>query len=490
MNRRPRASHKGVSVVIAVVLTLLVVCIPLTHAALLNLTYDANGNLVTGDGKYRTYNSKNQLVSIRDGNNASAAVLQTYVYHPTMEKMLVKKTYWSNGTLKETVTYISDEFVRVVNSSGTYNTTYYFDANADLIAQKNPDGTITTLLNDIEGSANVATNTTGGVTERTTYEPFGSVASGGAATRYTYEGKEADAVSGDIDFEFRKYNPDWGIFTQPDNVLPDLYDPQSLNRYAFERNNPMTRVDKTGHLPQVAVGFVLGAIAGAGIYAWTHRDADWSDGDTWAGLGGYAAVGAVAGAAASVAGPVAAEFIIAQAGLTGTAAAVTQGAAVGAIDGVLFQTGTNVLEEHDWSEGVAGSAAIGAVTGGAGARVLPINQGHVTNLGSVKSLFRTITGARLIARAAGEAAAGYGLARIVGRLALGGMMVSSSGGSSASNNGGTGSGSNGGTRSNSGGTGSHSNGGTGSGSGGSGSSGGSRGGWPTNTCHAHGNAHC
>ena len=32
--------------------------------------------------------------------------------------------YNSTGDLKETVYYVSDEFVRVVNSSGTFDTTY------------------------------------------------------------------------------------------------------------------------------------------------------------------------------------------------------------------------------------------------------------------------------------------------------------------------------------------------------------------------------
>lgn len=39
------------------------------------------------------------------------------------------------------------------------------------------------------------------------------------------------------------------MFTQPDTVTPDRYDPQLLNRYAFERNNPYKYTDPTGHEP-------------------------------------------------------------------------------------------------------------------------------------------------------------------------------------------------------------------------------------------------
>ena len=44
---------------------LLIVSMPAVFATELNLVYDANGNLLYGDGKYREYNSLNQLVRIR-----------------------------------------------------------------------------------------------------------------------------------------------------------------------------------------------------------------------------------------------------------------------------------------------------------------------------------------------------------------------------------------------------------------------------------------
>lgn len=54
--------------------------------ARLNLMYDANGNLVTGDGKYREYNSLNQLWKIYNGSD-NTTLLQEYEYRPLEERI-------------------------------------------------------------------------------------------------------------------------------------------------------------------------------------------------------------------------------------------------------------------------------------------------------------------------------------------------------------------------------------------------------------------
>jgi hypothetical protein len=50
-----------------------------------------------------------------------------------------------------------------------------------------------------------------------------------------------------MDYHARWYSPTIGRFTQPDTILPNLYDPQSLNRYGYVSNNPMNYVDPSGH---------------------------------------------------------------------------------------------------------------------------------------------------------------------------------------------------------------------------------------------------
>ena len=45
----------------------------------------------------------------------------------------------------------------------------------------------------------------------------------------------------------RYYDPVLGRFITPDTIVQDPYDPQSLNRYAYCRNNPVKYIDPSGH---------------------------------------------------------------------------------------------------------------------------------------------------------------------------------------------------------------------------------------------------
>jgi RHS repeat-associated protein len=231
---------------ILILAILIIVMSSFAFSTAFNLVYDGNGNLISGDGYYRVYNSLNQLWKIYNGSNSSGVLLESYQYHPTEERIQVKTVYNSTGGVKETVYYISKSFVQVVNSSGEFNFTYVYEGG-QLVAQKNPEGTKIFIHSDAEGSATVITNSTGSVIENTLYSPFGDVLSGGTKSRYGYEDKEKDSVVGDTDFNFRKYNPSWGIFLQPDTVIQNVYDPQGLNHYSFERNNPYKNSDPTGH---------------------------------------------------------------------------------------------------------------------------------------------------------------------------------------------------------------------------------------------------
>ena len=103
---------------------------------------------------------------------------------------------------------------------------------------------------DAVGSVRAVTNQSGQVVRRHDYFPFGDGSDGTTRGQDTlrYTGKERDPESGLDYFGARYYASRVGRFTtpdEPDNDF-DLTAPQSLNRYAYARNNPLRYVDPDG----------------------------------------------------------------------------------------------------------------------------------------------------------------------------------------------------------------------------------------------------
>jgi len=84
--------------------------------------------------------------------------------------------------------------------------------------------------------------------ESTRYWPYGATRSGSvASTAYRFTGQRQD-VAGLYFYQSRWYDAGIGRFLQPDPLIPDPGDPQSLNRYAYVCNNPLRYTDPTGHV--------------------------------------------------------------------------------------------------------------------------------------------------------------------------------------------------------------------------------------------------
>jgi RHS repeat-associated protein len=103
-----------------------------------------------------------------------------------------------------------------------------------------------------------------------------------STTRFSpsrFTGKERDTESGNDYFGARYYSSAMGRFMSPDwsakeDPVPyaQLDDPQSLNLYAYVRNNPLTRADADGHCGEDACVLEGGAalyFAGAAALAGT-----------------------------------------------------------------------------------------------------------------------------------------------------------------------------------------------------------------------------
>lgn len=207
-------------------------------------TYDANGNMTTDGEKCYQYNENNQLKIVR--NCTSNKVIADYIYDHNGNR-IAKKEY-TNGVLKRIVYSMGDGFekAKLASNSAVENTTYFM-ANDEVVAKKNPDGSKTYYHGDHLGSNVVLTNQGGSIVDKTTYEPYGEVKDSGNQSKFQYTGQEKDLETGLNYYDARYYDSHIQRFTQPDTLLPNIYEPQQLNRYTYANNNPLKYTDPTGH---------------------------------------------------------------------------------------------------------------------------------------------------------------------------------------------------------------------------------------------------
>ena len=316
-----------------------------------NLEYDSNGNLVQDTDKYYEYNSLNQLIKVRE-NNENGRVLEEYSYDHNGDR--IKKITYNENSSQKTTYYIDDNFIREVNSSGNYDTKYYYH-NGQLIAREENNGDKYYYHLDHLGSTNVVTDQNGDVVEETSYLPFGEILEGGES-KFTFTGKEADST-GIMYFGARYYSPFLRKFTQPDTVIQDVYDPQSLNRYSYARNNPVKYVDETGNWWHIPIGAAVGALIGgtvSAIYQYRRtRRIVWRD------------VGKSAGAGAVFGGVAAATFGIGLAAGAGYGGYALGGAISGFTGGRASQLTTNLMyDDRSWNQDLLNGKDIAIETGG------------------------------------------------------------------------------------------------------------------------------
>jgi RHS repeat-associated protein len=98
------------------------------------------------------------------------------------------------------------------------------------------------------------TNASGAIVRNTKYCPYGAVSetSGTKDTTRKFTGHILDDDTGLYYCNARYYDPVLGTFITADDIIQDQYDPQSLNRYAYCRNNPIRYTDPSGHFWELA----------------------------------------------------------------------------------------------------------------------------------------------------------------------------------------------------------------------------------------------
>ncbi len=233
-------------------------------------------------------------------------------------------------------TYAYDgEGRRVKRQVGATITYYVYDGDGVLAAEYGGTSSIVGqryLSVDHLGTTRLTTDGLAKVKSRCDYLPFGDqilavAAQGGrdqipeygcgeADITLKFTGKERDAETGLDYFGARYMSAAQGRFTSPDEwaggivdaftgaeisqpgPLPyaDITDPQTINKYAYVRNNPLRYTDPTGHCPwcigaltSVVTGGVIRAVTGQPVLDAKAIAIDAATGAIGAGLAGKAA---------------------------------------------------------------------------------------------------------------------------------------------------------------------------------------------------------
>jgi len=225
-----------------------------------NLTYDSNGNMIQGFGKYLEYDSWNRLSKVRNTSSTGNIIAEYFYDHEG--KRILKKTYNLYGDGHNESTYYLNtrpaDFIEVRNTNGTIINETYIYLQDKLIAKFDTKGKKFFYHPDHLGNTNLITNESGDAVEDLLYLPYGNLLIGNEISRFGYTGQENDVESGFMDYGARQYNPQFARFLQPDPVISDVYNPQNLNRYAYVLNNPYKYTDPTGNIVDIVVdvGFI------------------------------------------------------------------------------------------------------------------------------------------------------------------------------------------------------------------------------------------
>jgi len=160
-------------------------------------------------------------------------------------------SYDGNGSrVKATVNGVTTVYIgNWYEKTGTVVKKYY-DAGSNRVAMSD-NGTVKYLFGDHLGSTNVMADANGVKQSENLYKPWGEdrYSSGTLATTFGFTGQRAEgSVAGGLYYYgARWYDGTLGRWIQPDSIIPDQYNSQSWDRFAYVRDNPVNLIDPSGH---------------------------------------------------------------------------------------------------------------------------------------------------------------------------------------------------------------------------------------------------
>lgn len=227
-----------------------------TYDSAYEYSYDANGSMTretSRRGGTRTY-------SYTPFNKVEEV-------HEEMQRLISYSYDASNNRSaeKDAEGYISGRYFGSIEEQNG-NRSLYFMFGGRRIGVRRANAGIEFLHQDHLGNVASISNGMGErLSKRDYYECGAFEAESGPVSNepHSYNDKRLNKLTENHYFEARTYRSKSCRFLQADTVIPNLFNPQSPNRYAFVRNNPLKYVDPTGH-----VAWDLGPVLDIGDFGW------------------------------------------------------------------------------------------------------------------------------------------------------------------------------------------------------------------------------
>jgi len=222
-------------------------------------TYDNNGNMLTQEDngtviKSMIWSSYNKPIQITKGQGQAQKIV-SFNYGP--DRTRYQQVASDSSTVK-TTTYIGSLYEKVQTGSNIDHK-HYIRAGGQVIAIHNTynyqSDQTQFLHRDHLGSVDVITDANQNVTERLSFDAFGQrreVNWNDAISQITssitrgYTGHEQLDSVGLIHMNGRVYDPQLGRFLSADPFVQQPKNYQSLNRYTYVQNNPLSYTDPSG----------------------------------------------------------------------------------------------------------------------------------------------------------------------------------------------------------------------------------------------------
>lgn len=214
----------------------------LIQAGNMALTFDNNGNLLTMGADTFAYDFRNRLIqSTIDG------IITSYQYDGTGNRLAKIE----DGMVTRYTLDVSDSLSDVLTETDKSGViTAYYVYGLGLIAQILPDTTTAYYHYDFRGSTIALTDGDGVVTDQYAYTPFGKLANnlGTTPNPFKYVGKSGimDENEGLYYMRARYYSGEIGRFLNKDLLEGHDKNSESLNRYTYVLNNPVSLIDPNG----------------------------------------------------------------------------------------------------------------------------------------------------------------------------------------------------------------------------------------------------